>query len=145
MSDVEKHYGMIVTAPITTSPDVLREQSINLRSWYLITIGANTEILRKISGRITADAYFATHDFVDSLKEMGFDIIFRFRDNICHIHIHLADPDGPIRRGAKIKVDGNVALSYPDMTVFRKLRLKGDKSSPPLSTAGSCIEMLWRQ
>lgn len=137
VSDVEKHDCMIVTAPMTPSPDVLNEQSINLRSWYLITIGANKEMLRKISGRITADAYFATHDFVDGLKEMGFDIISRFRDNICLRYIHQADPDEPVRRGAKKKVDGKVNLSDPDMTVFREFRLKGDKGKFLTATLNS--------
>lgn len=127
VSDVEKHDCMIVTAPMTPSPEVLKEQSITLRSWYLITIEANKETLRKISGRITADAYFATRDFVDGLEEMGFDIISRLRDNICLRYIHQADPDEPVRRGAKKKVDGKVDLSHPDMTVFREFRLKGDK------------------
>ena len=127
VSDVQKHDCMIVTAPMTPSPDVLGEQSVNLRGWYLTTIGANKEILRKISGLITADAYFATSDFVDGLKEMGFDIISRLRDNICLRYIHQADPDGPVRRGAKRKVDGKVDLSSPDMTVFREFRIKGDK------------------
>lgn len=137
VSDVEKHDCMVVTAPMTPSPDVLNEQSINLRSWYLITIGANKEMLRKISGRITADAYFATHDFVDGLKEMGFDIISRFRDNICLRYIHQADPDEPMRRGAKKKVDGKVNLSDPDMTVFREFRLKGDKGKFLTATLNS--------
>lgn len=82
---------------------------------------------RKISGRITADAYFATRDFVDGLKEMGFDLISRLPDNICLRYIHQADPDEPARRGAKRKVDGKVDPSAPDMTVFREFRLKGDK------------------
>lgn len=127
VSDVEKHDCMIVTAPLTPSPDVLREQSINLRKWYLITIGANKETLGDISRRITADAFFATHDFVEGLKDMGFDIISRLRDNICLQYIHLADPDEPVRRGAKKKVDGKVDLSNPDMSVFREFRIDGDK------------------
>ena len=94
-------------------------------------------MLRKISGRITADAYFATHDFVDGLKEMGFDIIARFRDNICLRYIHQADPDEPVRRGAKKKVDGKVNLSDQDMTVFREFRLKGDKGKFLTATLNS--------
>lgn len=127
VSDVEKHDCMIVTAPMTPAPDVLKEQSVSLRGWYLMTIEANKETLHKISGRVTADAYFATHDFVDGLKEMGFDIISRLRDNICLRYVHQPDPDEPVRRGAKKKVDGKVDLSDPDMTVFREFRLKGDK------------------
>lgn len=127
VSDVEKHDCMIVTAPMTPSPEVLKEQSINLRGWYLITLAANKETLHKISRRVTADAYFATRDFVDGLKEMGFDIISRLRDNICLRYVHRANPDEPVRRGAKKKVDGKVDLSEPDMTVFREFRLKGDK------------------
>lgn len=127
VSDVEKHDCMIVTAPLTPSPNVLKEQSINLRQWYLITIGANKDTLRKISGRVTADAFFATHDFVEGLKEMGFDIISRLRDNICLRYVHHADPNEPVHRGAKKKVDGKVDLSDPDMNVFREFRLKGDK------------------
>lgn len=57
VSDVEKHDCMIVTAPMTPSPDVLKEQSISLRSWYLMTIEANKEVLGRISRRITADAF----------------------------------------------------------------------------------------
>lgn len=127
VSDVEKHDCMIVTAPMTPAPDVLKEQSVSLRDWYLMTVEANKETLHKISGRVTADAYFATHDFVDGLKEMGFDIISRLRDNICLRYVHQPDPDEPVRRGAKKKVDGKVDLSDPDMTVFREFRLKGDK------------------
>lgn len=127
VSDVQRHDCMVVTAPMTPSPDVLKEQSINLRDWYLLTIGANKETLRNISGRITADAYFATHDFVDGLKEMGFDIISRLRDNICLRYVHQADPDEPVRRGAKKKVDGKVDLSNPNMTVFREFRIRGEK------------------
>lgn len=127
VSDVQKHDCMIVTAPMTPSSDVLKEQSVSLRGWYLMTIGANRETLGKISRRITADAYFATCDFVDGLKEMGFDIVSRLRDNICLRYIHQAKPDEPVRRDAKRKVDGKVDLSSPDMTVFREFRIKGDK------------------
>lgn len=137
VSDVEKHDCMIVTAPVTPSPDVLEEQSVNLRSWYLITLGANKERLRKISRRVTADAYFATRDFVDGLKEMGFDIISRFRDNICLRYVHKADPAEPLRRGAKKKVDGKVDLSDPDMAVFREFRLRGDKGNFLTATLNS--------
>ena len=127
VSDVQKHDCMIVTAPLTPSPDVLKEHSINLRRWYLITIGANRERLHKISGRITADAYFATHDFVGGLKQMGFDIVSGLRDNICLRYVHRTDPGEPVHRGARKKVDGKVDLSEPDMTVFRQFRLNGDR------------------
>lgn len=75
VSNVEKYDCMILTALLTPSPDVLKEQSVNLRSWYLTTTGASKETLREVSGRVMADAYFATRDFVNGLKEMGFDTI----------------------------------------------------------------------
>lgn len=106
VSDVEKHDCMIVMAPVTPSPDVSKEQSVNLRSRYLITPGANKERLRKISRCVTADAYFATRDFVDGLKETGFDLISRFRDNIYLEYVRKADPAEPLRRGAKKEGEG---------------------------------------
>ena len=74
---------MVLSAPLTPPKELLKENGVNLRKWYLITIISEYERLMKISNRVTADAFFATRDFCDGLASVGMHLVSRLHGNAC--------------------------------------------------------------
>ena len=137
VSDVEKHDCMVLTAPLTPSPELLAGHEVNLRKWYLMTVASRRDTLLKISAHVTADAFFATRDFCDGLHDMGFTLISRLRENACLRYIHNPDPSEAPRKGRPQQFDGKVDILHPDMSVFREFHIDGVKGHYLTATLNS--------
>lgn len=127
VSDLDRHDCMILTAPLTPSAETRDKENVSLRKWYLLTVTNCRERLMKISTRVTADAFFATKDFCDGLRAIGFNLISRLHDNAYLRYPHKADPEEKRRKGRPQQYDGKVDIENPDMTVFREFTLDGVK------------------
>lgn len=123
VADVEAHDCMVLSAPLTPPKELLKENGVNLRKWYLITIISEYERLMKISNRVTADAFFATRDFCDGLASVGMHLVSRLHGNACLRYIHDCSGNQSGKRGRPMKYDGQVDVHNPDMSVFLRFEV----------------------
>ncbi len=82
---------------------------------------------------IVADAYFSKESFVTGVKELGFNIISRFRDDVNLKYLYR----GPKvrKRGRPQKFAGKVDLKHLDMNIFKEEYSVDDKLVYKLYTA----------
>ncbi|MDO4826607.1 MAG: transposase [Bacteroidia bacterium] len=90
----------------------------SLTGWYLRMLTRNARQLLSICKLIVADAYFSKESFVTGVKEQGFNIISRFRDDVNLKYLYR----GPRakKRGRPQKFAGKVDLHNLDMNVFKE-------------------------
>lgn len=83
-----------------------------LTGWYLRMLCRISKQLLSICNLIVADAYFSKESFVTGIKEQGFNIISRFRDDVNLKYLHR----GPKarKRGRPQKFAGKVDLKHLD-------------------------------
>ena len=86
-----------------------------------------------ICNLIVADAYFSKESFVTGVKELGFNIISRFRDDVNLKYLYR----GPKarKRGRPQKFAGKVDLKHLDMDIFKEEYSVDDKLVYKLYTA----------
>lgn len=89
-----------------------------LTGLYLRMLSRISKQLLSICNLIVADAYFSKESFVTGVKELGFNIISRFRDDVNLKYLYR----GPKakKRGRPQKFAGKVNLKNLDMSVFKK-------------------------
>ena len=100
---------------------VLRDKS--LLEHYIGVIKRYHKDLLKLTDLIVADAYFSIRTFVDGIRQYGFKIVSRLRDNACLFYVY----DGPRtgKRGRPRTMDGRIDLKKPDQKRMEKLKVEG--------------------
>lgn len=125
--DMEREDCMMIGASQTVRPSTLGEHGLDLLRWYLLVIGSMKDTLRPITNLVTGDSFFAKEPFVDGLKEMGFSIVSRLRDDCSLRYIHDGNlcpvPEG--KRGPKPRFDGKIDLNRLDKRRFRHFTVIG--------------------
>ena len=93
------------------------EDPDSLTGWYLRMLSRMSKQLLSICKLIVADAYFSKESFVAGVKELGFNIISRFRDDVNLKYLYR----GPKarKRGRPQKFAGKVDLKNLDMSIFK--------------------------
>lgn len=90
---------------------------------YIGVIKRYRKELLKMTNLIVADAFFSTRTFCDGIKENGFHIVSRLRDNACLYYLH----DGPRtgKRGRpKVKGD-KIDMAKLDYSKMERLEIEG--------------------
>jgi len=94
----------------------LSQKELNLRDktqvdFYISVIRRYSKELLKLSNIVVADAFFSTKTFTDGIKEFGFNIVSRLRDNSCLFYLY----DGEQKKRGRKRVKG-------DKIDFKKLK-----------------------
>lgn len=89
----------------------------NLIGKYLRAIAEKREAMLQVSKQLVADAYFSVSPFVKGVRELGFHLISRFRDDINLRYIYVGERK--TGRGAPKKYDGKVDLDALRGDVFK--------------------------
>jgi len=94
------------------------EDPDSLTGWYLRMLSRISKQLLSICNLIVADAYFSKESFVTGVKELGFNIISRFRDDVNLKYLYR----GPKakKRGRPQKFAGKVDLKNLDTSIFKE-------------------------
>jgi len=88
----------------------------SLIGWYLRMLTRNCKQLLSICKLIVADAYFSKESFVTGVKNLGFDIVSRFRDDVNLRYIYTGPKTH--KRGRPQKFAGKVDLKQLDISLF---------------------------
>ena len=115
----------------------------SLTGWYLRMLCRISKQLLSICNLIVADAYFSKESFVTGIKELGFNIISRFRDDVSLKYLYR----GPKarKRGRPQKFAGKVDLKNLDMNIFKEEYSVDDKLVYKLYTADVWAVSLGRE
>lgn len=88
----------------------------SLTGWYLRMLTHLRKSLQAICHLIVADAYFSKESFTTGIKELGFDLISRFRDDVRLNYLYTGPKSH--KRGRPQKFAGKVNLKELNMSVF---------------------------
>lgn len=125
--DIDVHDCIMLRAHQTPNSKELSLRSKSMVEHYISVIRRYRKELRKLSTLIVADAYFSTSTFADGIKEHGFSLVSRFRDNACLHYVY----DGPRtgKRGRPKTRDGKIDMQNPDYTRMEKMEMKSDEGT----------------
>ena len=119
------------------------EDPDSLTGWYLRMLSRLSKQLLSICNLIVADAHFSKESFVSGVKNLGFNIISRFRDDVNLKYLYR----GPKarKRGRPQKFAGKVDLKHLDMTSGARSprrRVSGAGCCPrcPFETTTGCAD-----
>ena len=120
--DIDVHDCIMLRAHQTPNSKELNLRNKSMVDHYISVVKRYRKELLKLSTIIVADAYFSTSTFVNGIKEQGFSLISRFRDNACLFYVY----DGPrtgMRGRPKVK-DGKIDLENLDYARMEKMEMK---------------------
>ncbi len=121
--DIETNDCIMLRAHQTLCQKALKRRHETLTDYYISVIKRYSKELLKQSTLVVADAYFSTSTFVNGIKEHGFSLVSRFRDNACLYYVY----DGPRtgKRGRPKVKDGKIELDKLDLSRMEKLEMEG--------------------
>lgn len=125
--DIDVHDCIMLRAHQTPNSIELNFRSKSMVEHNISVIRRYRKELHKLSTLIVADAYFSTSTFADGIKEHGFSLISRFRNNACLHYVY----DGPRtgKRGRPKTRDGRIDMQNPDYTRMEKMEMKSDEGT----------------
>ncbi len=121
--DIETNDCIMLRAHQTLCQKALKRRHETLTDYYISVIKRYSKELLKQSTLVVADAYFSTSTFVNGIKEHGFSLVSRFRDNACLYYVY----DGPRtgKRGRPKVKDGKIELDKLDLSRMEKIEMEG--------------------
>lgn len=129
---IDVHDCIMLRAHQTPNSIELNLRSKSMVEHYISVIRCYRKELYKLSTLIVADDYFSTSTFADGIKEHGFSLISRFRDNTC-LHntcLHNVYDGSRIgKRGGPKTRDGRIDMQNPDYTRMGKMEMKSDEGT----------------
>ena len=125
--DIDAHDCIMLRAHQTPSFKELNLRSKSMVEHYIGVIKRYRKELLKLSTLIVADAYFSTSTFANGIKEHGFSLISRFRDNACLFYVYNGPRTG--KRGRPKVKDGKIDMQNLDLSRMDKMELKETEGS----------------
>lgn len=119
--ETEAHQSIHLLARQTPGPSTFEEQKATLTDHYLKVIKDNQIKLKEVSEVIVADAWFSKSTFVDGLKELGFVLVSRFRNDAALKYLYKGEKTG--KRGRPKKFAGKIDTKNIDTEYAQLLDL----------------------
>lgn len=120
--DIDANDCIMLRAHQTLCPKALNLRSKGLIDYYISVVKRYRKDLLKLSNIIVADAYFSTSTFVNGIKEHGFSLVSRFRDNACLYYVYNGPRTG--KRGRPKVKDGKIELDKLDLSRMENLEME---------------------
>lgn len=111
--DIDNHTAFHLEAVQTNIND---KDAMKLTDWYVNVLTERKEALSSISKYLVVDAWFSKKPFIDQTKELGFELISRFRDDADLKYLFLGTPSG--KKGRPRKYSGKVDPKNIDKEYF---------------------------
>ena len=121
--DIDSNNCMMLRAQQTPSAKELGLRNKTMVEHYIGVIKRYHKELLKLSNIIVADAFFSTSTFVDGIKQYGFFLVSRLRDNSCLYYLY----DGPRtgKRGRPKELDGQIDFKHLNYAKMQKIDVDG--------------------
>ena len=126
---------IMLRAEQTPNTKELNLRSKSLVEHYITVIKRYKKELLNLSNLIVADAYFSTSTFANGIREHGFHLVSRFRDNACLFYTYGGPRTG--KRGRPKVKDGKIDLKNLDFDRMRKMEMKDGEGTAYTLTAYS--------
>ena len=112
--DIDAHNCMMLRAHQTPGNFELKKRNMTLVDHYIAVIKRYRKELLKLTDLIVADAFFSTRTFYEGIREHGFHLISRFRDNahLCYIY----QGERTCKPGRPRTKDGKIDFKKLDMS-----------------------------
>ena len=117
--DIDNKNCISLQAVQTPDSQTLESRGANLIDWYLLALKSMKEKLQTVSRYVVADAYFSKNSFWMGLKEMGFHLVSRFRDDAVLFYPTLEKPTG--KKGRRRLYDGKIDTENLDKSRVQKI------------------------
>ena len=117
--DIDNKDCISLQAVQTPDSQTLESRGANLIDWYLLALKSMKEKLQTVSRYVVADAYFSKNSFWMGLKEMGFHLVSRFRDDAVLFYFTLEKPTG--KKGRRRLYDGKIDTENIDKSRVQKI------------------------
>lgn len=119
--DADMKDCIMLRAVQTKNAKELEADSMTLPQWYLSVLKKHRDELLKITDIMVADAAFSTKTFADGLKETGFRLVSRLRNDAVLFYPYLGQRTG--KRGRPKKYDGRIDFGNPDKSRMEKMAI----------------------
>ena len=133
--DTNANDCIMLRAEQTPNTKELNLRSKSLVEHYITVIKRYKKELLNLSNLIVADAYFSTSTFANGIREHGFHLVSRFRDNACLFYTYGGPRTG--KRGRPKVKDGKIDLKNLDFDRMRKMEMKDGEGTAYTLTAYS--------
>lgn len=121
--DVHSNRCMMLRAHQTPSTRELNLRNKSLTDHYIAVIKRYRKKLLGMTDLIVADAFFSTKPFADGIKEHGFHLVSRFRDNADLRYLYTGPKTG--KRGHPKVYDGKIIYKKLDFSKMETLDIEG--------------------
>ena len=120
--DFSKNKCIMLRAHQTPSSTELKVRSKSQIQHYIGIIKRYSKELIKLSDIVVADAFFSTKTFADGIKEHGFFLVSRFRDDAVLMYLYTGPKTG--KRGRPKLYDGKIDPKKLDYSKMEKLEIE---------------------
>lgn len=110
---------MMLRAVQTLNATELALKNLTLPQWYLSVLSKYKNELLKITNVMVADAAFSNKPFTDGLREIGFHLVSRFRNNSVLFYPYDSPRTG--KKGRQKKYDGKIDFAHLDKNKMKRL------------------------
>ena len=138
--DIDNKDCLSLQAVQTPDSQTLESRATNLIDWYLLVLKSMKEKLQTVSRYLVADAYFSKNNFWMGLKEMGFHLVSRFRDDALLFYPTLEKPTG--KKGRRRLYDGKIDMQNLDKSRAQKIDIDNGELYTLIAYAKSLKQMV---
>lgn len=120
--DIDRHDCVMLRAIQSPDSVTLDNRGATLNDWYLKVVRDYAYKLLPVSKYIVADAYFSKAPFVKGIRELGFELVSRLRDDANLMYLYQGERTG--KKGRPKAFDGKIDFANLDYTRMQKLDMK---------------------
>lgn len=117
--DIDRHDCVMLKAIQSPDTVTLDNRGATLNDWYLKIVRDYADKLLPVSKYIVADAYFSKEPFVRGIRELGFELISRLRDDSNLMYLYQGERTG--KKGRPKTFDGKIDFANLEYTRMEKL------------------------
>ena len=121
--DIDSHNCMMLRAHQTPGTSELKMRNKSLTEHYIGVVKRYSKELLKLSHLIVADAFFSNSTFYNGIRQYGFHLISRFRDDAHLCYLYEGEKTG--KRGRPRVIDGKIDYKHLDKSRMQLLSIEG--------------------
>ena len=119
---------MMLRAVQTMAVGELKAMDMTLNQWYIAVLKRYATHLRRMTDVMVADAAFSVKPFVDDLREIGFHLVSRLRNDAVLYYLYQGGRTG--KKGRPRKFDGKIDFGNLDLSRMQQIPIgrEGEKA-----------------
>lgn len=121
--DVNQNKCMMLRAHQTLGSSALKMRDKSLVDYYISVMKRYSRKLLQITDIVVADAFFSTSTFEKDIRNLGFHLVSRFRDNACLHYLYTGTRTG--KPGRPKMLDGKIDFNKLDYARIELMHVDG--------------------